>query len=61
MKLENAGWVNKMVKKLFTVKQAGYEISVEAEQMNCDLIVNLFGGDVLILVVLLAKHGSKVK
>lgn len=46
MKLENAGWVNKMVKKLFTVKQAGYEISVEAEQMNCDLIVNLVGGDV---------------
>lgn len=46
MKLENAGWVNKMVKKLFTVKQAGYQISVEAEQMNCDLIVNLFGGDV---------------
>lgn len=46
MKLENVGRVNKTVKKLFTVKQAGYEISVEAEQMNCDLIINLFGGDV---------------
>lgn len=46
MKLENAGWVNKMVKKLFTVNQAGYEISAEAELVNRDLLVNLVGGDV---------------
>lgn len=35
-----------MIKKLFTVKQAGYEISAEAELVNRDLLVNLVGGNV---------------